>query len=125
MSIGISGTGCFIPSITSQNKDFEHHNFLTSEGTPLAYTNEIIIEKFKAITGIAERRYAKKEQNTSDIGFFAARDAIENAGIDAEELDYIIFAHNFGDVDHGQSQSDTVPSLATRVKHLLKIKNPN
>ncbi|WP_297706834.1 3-oxoacyl-ACP synthase III family protein [uncultured Eudoraea sp.] len=125
MSIGISGTGCFIPSITTQNKDFEHHNFLTSEGTPFAHTNEIIIEKFKAITGIAERRYAKKEQNTSDIGFFAARNAIENAGIDAEELDYIIFAHNFGDVGHGQSQSDTVPSLATRVKHLLKIKNPN
>ena len=95
MSIGISGTGCYIPSITAQNKDFEQHNFLTNEGTPFAYTNEVIIEKFKAITGIDERRYADKELNTSDLGFFAARDAIEDAGIDAEELDYIIFAHNF------------------------------
>jgi len=125
MSIGISGTGCYIPSITTQNKDFEQHNFLTNEGTPFAYTNEVIIEKFKAITGIHERRYADKELNTSDLGFFAARDAIEDAGIDAEELDYIIFAHNFGNVSYGQSQSDTVPSLATRVKHLLRIKNPN
>ncbi len=47
-----------------------------------------------------------------------------NAGIDKEELDYIIFAHNFGDVTHGQSQSDMLPSLASRVKHLLRIKNP-
>ena len=125
MSIGISGTGCYIPSITAQNKDFEQHNFLTNEGTPFAYTNEVIIEKFKAITGIDERRYADKELNTSDLGFFAARDAIEDAGIDAEELDYIIFAHNFGNVSYGQSQSDSVPSLATRVKHLLRIKNPN
>jgi 3-oxoacyl-[acyl-carrier-protein] synthase-3 len=125
MSIGISGTGCYIPSITTQNVDFEQHNFLTDEGTPFPYTNEIIIEKFKAITGIDERRYADKELNTSDLGFFAALEAIEDAGIDPEDLDYIIFAHNFGDVKHGQSQSDTVPSLATRVKHLLKIKNPS
>lgn len=124
MSIGITGTGCFIPSVATQNKDFEQHSFLTSEGTPFDYTNEVIIEKFKAITGIAERRYAKKEQNTSDLGFFAARDAIEDAGIDPEELDYIIFAHNFGNVSYGKSQGDTVPSLATRVKHKLGIKNP-
>ncbi|MEO0525732.1 MAG: 3-oxoacyl-[acyl-carrier-protein] synthase III C-terminal domain-containing protein, partial [Bacteroidota bacterium] len=45
--------------------------------------------------------------------------------IDPEQLDYIIFAHNFGDVSHGQSQSDTLPSLATRVKHNLRIKNPS
>jgi 3-oxoacyl-[acyl-carrier-protein] synthase-3 len=31
------------------------------------------------------------------------------------------FAHNFGDVKHGTSQSDTLPSLATRVK-INKIK---
>jgi 3-oxoacyl-[acyl-carrier-protein] synthase-3 len=40
--------------------------------------------------------------------------AIENA-IDPETIDYIIFLQ-FGDVKHGTSQSDTLPSLATRVK---------
>ena len=50
--------------------------------------------------------------------------AIENAGIDPETIDYIIFAHNFGDVKCGTTQSDMIPSLATRVKHKLQIKNP-
>jgi 3-oxoacyl-[acyl-carrier-protein] synthase-3 len=48
---------------------------------------------------------------------------IEDSGIDPETLDYIIFAHNFGDVRFGTVQSDMVPSLAARVKHLLKIEN--
>ncbi len=40
-------------------------------------------------------------------------------------MDYIIVGHNYGDVKHNSPQSDNVPSLGTRVKHLLKIKNPN
>ncbi|HAT64365.1 MAG TPA: 3-oxoacyl-ACP synthase, partial [Flavobacteriaceae bacterium] len=51
--------------------------------------------------------------------------AIKDANLDRETLDYIIVAHNYGDVKHGTHQSDTVPSLGSRVKHLLKIKNPN
>jgi 3-oxoacyl-[acyl-carrier-protein] synthase-3 len=58
------------------------------------------------------------------LAFFASQRAIENAGIDPETIDYIIFAHNFGDVKYGTTQSDMIPSLATRVKHKLQIKNP-
>jgi len=43
---------------------------------------------------------------------------------DPEELDYIIVAHNFGDVKYENRHSDMVPSLAARVKHKLGIKNP-
>lgn len=124
MTIGITGTGCYIPSVKSKNKDFETSEFLTSEGARFAYGTEVIIEKFQAITGIGERRYAKNDQKTSDLGFLAAKNAIEDAGIDPEKLDYIIFAHNFGDIAYGKSQADMVPSLATRVKHRLHIKNP-
>lgn len=124
MSIGITGTGCYIPTVKTKNKDFTTAEFLTSEGDQFDYTNEVIIQKFKAITGIGERRYAKSEYNTSDLGYLAAKNAIEDAKIDPEELDYIIFAHNFGDVSHGSFQGDMVPSLATRVKHSLQIKNP-
>ncbi|MCW5516751.1 3-oxoacyl-ACP synthase III family protein [Muriicola sp. Z0-33] len=123
MKIGITGTGCYIPSVITTNKDFEESKFLDNEGASFRHPNTVIIEKFKAITGIAERRYAKKELNTSDLGFLAADSAIKDAGIDPETLDYIIFAHNFGDIPYGTCQADTVPSLATRVKHLLKIKN--
>ncbi len=125
MSIGITGTGCYIPSVKTLNKEFNKAFFLNSDGTPFEDSNEEIITKFEAITGIGERRYAKKEQNTSDLGFLAAKNAIEDAAIDPETLDYIIFAHNFGDVSSDHLQSDMVPSLATRVKHLLQIKNPS
>lgn len=124
MNIRITGSGSYIPTHTVTNKDFAQHVFLNDDGTPLQYSNEVITEKFKQITGIAERRYAEGDFVTSDIAFFAAEKAIENAGIDRESLDYIIMAHNFGDVKPGTIQGDMVPSIAARVKHSLKIKNP-
>ena len=121
----ISGTGTYIPSITKENNQFNENIFLHTDGTPLENENSVIIDKFKSITGIEERRYAPSNLNASDLGFLAAQKAIENANINPEELDYIIFAHNFGDVQANTIQSDLLPSLATRVKHSLKIKNPN
>jgi 3-oxoacyl-[acyl-carrier-protein] synthase-3 len=44
--------------------------------------------------------------------------------VNPETLDYIILAHNYGDVKFETIQSDAVPSLAARVKHKLKIQNP-
>ena len=124
MNIGITGTGSYLPDLVIENQDFDQHEFLNSDGSSFKHENPVIIQKFKAITGISERRYADKNLNTSDIAFLAAEKAIADSGIDKEELDYIIFAHNFGDITHGQSQGDTLPSLATRVKHHLRIKNP-
>ena len=125
MNISITGTGSYLPSIVTKNEDFLDHDFLDEDGKGFEHDNGLIIEKFKAITGIVERRYAKKEFKTSDLGYLASERAIEDAGIDKETIDYIIFAHNFGDLSSGQIQGDTLPSLATRVKHHLKIKNPN
>ena len=68
---------------------------------------------------------AKPHQTASDLAFLAAEKAIEDASLDPETLDYIIVAHNFGDIQHGCIQTDILPSLATRVKHNLQIKNPN
>ncbi len=124
MHIGIIGTGSYIPTSVIENQDFNNHEFLNADGSSFKQDNPVIIEKFKAITGIKERRYVEENLNTSDIAFLAAEKAIADAEIDKEELDYIILAHNFGDVAHGQSQSDTLPSLATRVKHHLRIRNP-
>ncbi|MBN4070299.1 ketoacyl-ACP synthase III [Olleya sp. AH-315-F22] len=124
MNVNITGTGSYVPDVIEKNEDFYQHNFLNSDGSIINSSNEVIIEKFKAITGIGERRYADKSLNTSDIAFYAAEEAIKDAGINQEELDYIIVAHNYGDIKHNAEQSDTVPSIASRVKHLLKIKNP-
>lgn len=124
MNIKITGTGSYIPVNVEKNEDFHKNDFLNSDGSSINAPNEVIVKKFKAITGIDERRYAKNHLNTSDIASFAAEKAIENAKINREDLDYIIVAHNYGDVRHGSIQSDTVPSIASRVKHLLQIKNP-
>ncbi len=124
MNIKITGSGSYIPNRTVTNLDFAKHVFLNDDGTPLNYSNEIITEKFRQITGIEERRYVEDNLQTSDIALIAAQRAIEASGIDPETLDYIIFAHNFGDVRKGTIQGDMLPSLSARVKHNLKIKNP-
>ena len=124
MSIKITGTGSYIPKGIEKNEDFYNHEFLNADGSIINSPNEIIVDKFKAITGIKERRYIKPELFNSDIAFYAAEKAITDAKIDKETLDYIIVAHNYGDVKHNTEQSDTVPSIASRVKHLLQIKNP-
>jgi len=124
MNIKITGTGSYIPKGIEKNEDFYDHEFLNTDGSKIKGTNEVIVKKFKAITGIQERRYIKQELLNSDIAFYAAEKAIADAKIDKETLDYIIVAHNYGDVRIDAEQSDTVPSLASRVKHLLKIKNP-
>ncbi|MEY2692359.1 MAG: hypothetical protein RIT03_749 [Bacteroidota bacterium] len=124
MNIKITGIGSYIPTQVVKNTDFNQHTFFNEDGSAFAYANEVVIGKFKSITGIGERRYAAAELCSSDLAFFAAQKAIENAQLDPETLDYIIVAHNFGDVKPHAIQSDILPSLATRVKHNLKIQNP-
>jgi 3-oxoacyl-[acyl-carrier-protein] synthase-3 len=124
MNIKITGSGSYIPTEKVSNIDFAKHSFLNEDGTPFPHSNEVVAEKFLEITGIQERRYVTDDLCTSDIAILAAEKAILDAKIDRETIDYIILAHNFGDVKKGAIQSDILPSLASRVKHGLKIKNP-
>ncbi|MEN8122635.1 MAG: ketoacyl-ACP synthase III [Bacteroidota bacterium] len=120
----IKGSGRYIPKVVKKNADFCDTEFYDTDGKKIDKTNEEIIEKFRQITGIEERRYVSDDLVTSDIGFFAAKDALDSSGIDKEKLDYIIVAHNFGDVKNDNRQADFMPSIASRVKHKLQIKNP-
>ena len=124
MKIKIAGIGSHIPEKKISNTDFSEHVFLNEDGSAFGYPNQVVIKKFKGITGIEHRRYAEDHLNSSDLAFFASQKAIENAAINPETIDYIIFAHNFGDVKYGTNQSDMLPSLATRVKNKLQLKNP-
>ncbi len=124
MKIKIAGIGSCIPEKKVSNTDFSEHIFLNEDGTAFGYPNDVVIRKFKGITGIEQRRYAEDHLNSSDLAYVAAQKAIAHANIDQETIDYIIFAHNFGDVKFGTQQSDMLPSLATRVKNKLQIKNP-
>jgi 3-oxoacyl-[acyl-carrier-protein] synthase III len=106
------------------NEAFLQHDFRGPDGRPIEKSNEEILTQFQAITGIRERRYASPGMVTSDLATEAAADALNSAGISGEDLDYIIVAHNFGDVAEGSRRSDLVPALAARVKSKLEIRNP-
>ncbi len=125
MNFKITGTGSYIPNITKKNSDFLNKSFIDDNGQEISIPNSETINKFSSITGIVERRYADIQMNSSDIGTQAAKNAIKNSEINPEELDYIICSHNFGDVNYGSNNYDMMPSLASRIKSNLKIKNPN
>jgi len=120
----IRGTGCYIPTRTVPNSEFVDGEFFDPKGERLDRPGAEIVRKFQEITGISERRYVDDDQVTSDIAYLAAKDALDSSGLDGETLDYIIVAHNFGDVGAGCRRSDFVPSLAARVKEKLRIENP-
>ncbi|MCP4882622.1 MAG: ketoacyl-ACP synthase III [Flavobacteriales bacterium] len=125
MSSIISGTGSYIPKEIQSNKVFLENEFYDTNHLPLEDNNEVIIEKFKKITGIEERRYLSDELDNSDIAAIAAKRAIKEADIDPESIDQIIVAHNFGNLVGNGKQTDMLPSIASKVKHLLGISNPN
>lgn len=121
----ITGTGSYIPTRTIPNSHFLDHSFYDKNGESFDRSNEETIQKFEEITGIKERRYAADNMVASDMGAIAAERAIEDAGIDPETLDYIILAHNFGDMLADNPKVDMVPTLASRVKATLDISNPH
>ena len=119
----ITGTGSYVPDNIITNSDFSKNKFYDPSGKAFDATFEEIVQKFKAITGIEQRRYVNDDQTASDIATIAGKRAIEDAGVDPESIDQIIVAHNFGDVKKGTIQTDNVPSLAARIKHNLQIEN--
>jgi 3-oxoacyl-[acyl-carrier-protein] synthase-3 len=121
----IVGTGSCLPTKVVHNQSFLVNEFCDQDGKSYDKANEKLIADFERITGITERRYVSDNLVSSDIAYLAAKDALESSGIDPERLDYIILAHNFGDVPAGNRRSDFVPSLASRVKHKLGVRNPH
>lgn len=76
----IAGIGYYVPEKTVTNFDLMRY---------MDTSDEWIQER----SGIVERRYAKRfEETTTVLGAKAARMAIERAGISPEEVDFIIFA---------------------------------
>lgn len=121
----ITGTGSYIPPTIKTNRDFIDQHFYGEDRERIITPPNEIVDKFKDITGIEERRYAADDMNTSDMATLAATKAIEDSGIDPETLDQIIVAHNFGNVLANSIQTDALPALSSRVKQSLGIRNPN
>lgn len=120
----ITGTGSYIPSQIVSNADFVKQVFFEKDQSVIEAPGDEVTKKFRDITGIYERRWVTNDLNNSDIAAMAAKEAIRSSGVDPETIDQIIVAHNFGNVSKGNPQSDILPSLASKVKHILGIKNP-
>ncbi len=75
----ILGVGRYLPERAVSNFELEEM-FDTSD------------EWIRQRTGIEERRFADEGVYCSDLASEAARRALENAGLEAEDLDFIIFA---------------------------------
>jgi 3-oxoacyl-[acyl-carrier-protein] synthase III len=119
------GTGSYVPERRVPNAEFLDWKFFLPDGVPLdPADNARMVAKFFEITEIAERRWAPDDLFASDLGAEASRAALSDADVDPETIDYVIVAHNFGDVCPRTGQMDTVPTLAARIKQRLGIQNP-
>ncbi len=100
MSIVIRSVGSALPARAVRNDDL-----------PAAL--ETSDEWIKSRTGIAQRYLASEGETTSTLAISAARNALENAGMDASEIDGIILATTTPDL--------TFPSVATMVQRELGV----
>ena len=75
----ITGTGMYIPPTTVDNH-------------ALSKIMDTSDEWIQVRTGIAERHYADPDQASSDLALPAARQAIENAGLEPKDIDYLVVA---------------------------------
>ena len=118
----IIGSGCYIPENVIEGSHFKDSIFYDDNNQLIEKPTEEIIQKFVDITEIERRRYLSSEDFNSDLGVRASLEAIKDAGIDKEEIDYIIYATNFGEVDT-DGIPNFMPSLSARLKNKLNIKN--
>ena len=79
MKVGILGTGSYAPEKILTNDDL----------AKMVDTND---EWISTRTGIKERRIASDNEATSDLAYKAALNAIDNAGIDKNEIELVIVA---------------------------------
>lgn len=99
---GILGTGFYVPEKIMTNADLEKI---------VETSDEWIVER----TGIKERRIAEDNQPMSDLALRAAKAALADAGVAAEDLDLIIMATLTSD--------RIIPSTACMIQNLLGAKH--
>ncbi len=91
----IVGLGCYLPSRILSNADLEK---------TLDTTDEWIVQR----TGIRQRHIAGEEERTSTLGLKAARAALADAGLNADDIDLVIVATSTPDY--------TFPAVATQIQ---------
>lgn len=86
----ITGTGSYLPPRRLTNADFV--DLLARDG--IETSDEWIVER----TGIRARHFAAPDVAASDLGLEAARNALQAAGLQAQDIDLIIVATSTPDM---------------------------
>ncbi|SOE23541.1 3-oxoacyl-[acyl-carrier-protein] synthase-3 [Spirosomataceae bacterium TFI 002] len=123
MSVILKGTGTHLPERVIKNDYFMNHQFMSPEGVIFDKPQEEIIAKLEAITGIKERRYISEKGDSVPLLVAASQNAIDDGGIDKNQIDGIIVAHNAGNMLEGRDGFHTVPNFAAILKNKLEISN--
>ncbi|MES2899320.1 MAG: beta-ketoacyl-ACP synthase III [Pseudomonadota bacterium] len=105
----ISGTGSYLPQRRVSNDDLTAQ--LAAKG--IETSDEWIVSR----SGISSRHYAAPEEKASDLAVAAARQALDMAGLQAEQIDLVIVASSTPDF-HG-----SFPSTACIVQRKLGMHN--
>ncbi len=79
MGVGVLGVGHYVPEKVMTNHDFEK----------ILDTSD---EWIRTRTGIEERRFAREDEDTSDMAYEAAKQALADANLTAEDIDLILVA---------------------------------
>ncbi len=105
----IIGTGRYVPPIEVTNEDFKEKMAKVSPKLPE------VVDKFEASSNIQTRWYAPDDWATSDLAVEAAKDALEDTGLKAEDLDMILL---------GTDSPDYItPATSVVVQHKLGATN--
>jgi len=119
----IKGTGSVLPALVVPNSDFNNHHFYDKHGVKNDRQGAEITAKLEAITGIRERRYVPFDQDSRPLMTEVSKITVANAGLELNELDGIIVAHNAGNMVIGENVFHTVPNMAAYLKNALEITN--
>jgi 3-oxoacyl-[acyl-carrier-protein] synthase III len=117
----IKGTGSVLPELVVPNSDFNDHVFYDKNGVKNERQGTEVTAKLEAITGIRERRYVPRDQDSRPLMTQAAKLAVANSGLELDALDGIIVAHNAGNMLIGENFFHTVPNMAACLKNALGI----
>src|SRR5688572_7948256 len=119
----ITGTGSVLPELVVPNADFESSVFYDRQGRIIERSGKEIVAKLESISGIRERRYIPFEQDSVNLMTEASRLAVEDSGLNVNDLSSIIVAHNAGNMVPDTGAFHTVPNLAASLKHELHCTN--
>lgn len=126
MGSSIKGSGHALPKHLVKNEDFLTHSFYTKTGEKIQKPSKDIVQKLEEISGIVERRYIGKDEESIDLLKEAANKAITDAKLTPNDLGGIIVAHNTGNARANLGDCfHTVPNVAALLKNTLGVTNKN